>query len=255
MARNRPREGSWLIGKARAALMVLPGIVALASSLRAEPLDEVLESRQSPAEKQLEVATQATLNAASAAAAALPRQYPAAVRHLRFSEGPRFADVPRAETIKATIEKVASQRAEKTFRELTEEAKKQQEKWSRPEDLPTCSASREEKFDLQSAKAVGEEMVVQDMLFLGSDPPLDFETRYGESVEVQRLNGGADPLTRGFAQGARITCVPARFRLTNRALYRLEGEAALRRFEDKRFDARKKKGAEVTEDDGQKRLP
>lgn len=225
-----------------------------ASGGLAESLDEVLEPEQSAADKQMEAATQATLNASTAAAAALPRQYPAAVRHLRFPEGPRFVDVPKVDALKGALGKGAQQAAEKTFRELNEAAKKQQEKWSRPEDLPTCLASKEEKIPLQAAKRGGEEMVVQDLLFLGSDPPLDFETRYGESVEVQRLNQGADPISRGFAEGARITCVPVRLRLTTHALYRLEGQAALQRFEDKRFDARKKDEGKGAGDEGEKKV-
>lgn len=215
-----------------ASLAVMLELVA-ASGVGADGRENGPQRRPSAAEMRSQADSQRTLEAAQAAGKMLPRNYPAAVRHIRFAEGPRFADAPRTNKAFESLKKGAQSLGEKMHRDLNEAAQKQLEKWSRPESVPPCLSSKVEKIELGSGLGQPKETLMGDFLFLSTDPPLDFVNRYGEAVVVQPLNQKSHPVVRGFAEAAQITCVPVRLRLTNRALHRFEGDAALKYFEQK----------------------
>jgi hypothetical protein len=136
--------------------------------------------------------------------------------------------------------------AKKTFSMLMDVAKKEAQRQANPGPMASCSESRTEQLDVDF---LGEELgdfVFQDMLFLGEDPPLDAEDRFGDLVQISVLKEGGDPFTRAFLEGITVSCVPFRVRLTNKGMTRYFGEAALQKLEGQDLITALRKQPEVS---------
>jgi hypothetical protein len=154
------------------------------------------------------------------------------IRHVRFSSGLPFSAARPAQDFQARLTEMVNREGGKSFEALLEASKKDLEKLEHPVPLPTCGAAREEKLDLGLSEQLPYEVIIEDLLFLGEDPPLDAESRFGESAMIQVLNEKASASLRGFSDALGVSCVPYRVRTTTQAIYRFEGEAALKRYED-----------------------
>jgi hypothetical protein len=161
-------------------------------------------------------------------------------RHVRFSSGLPFSAARPAQDLNARLKEMVNREGGKSFEALLDASKKDLEKLEHPVPLPTCGAAREEKLDLGLSEQLPYEVIIEDLLFLGEDPPLDAESRFGESAMIQVLNEKASASLRGFSDALGVSCVPYRVRTTTQAIYRFEGEAALKRYE------------EIIEEDGKK---
>lgn len=208
---------------------------------RAETLEAELQPRLPAAIKQLESQLLQTLEASKAAEIRLPRQYPAAVRHLRFPDGMRFADVPSSKDKLAEIESKIKEVAPQTYGNMVAASEQKVKKLTSAQQLPPCLSSDEESINFDAPIEGADELLLGDLLFLGTEPPLDYETRYGEAVTVHALNRDNTEIFRGFAEAIKITCLPTRIRMTGRGLFRYEGGAALRRFSDNEMSTPLKK--------------
>lgn len=154
------------------------------------------------------------------------------IRQVRFSTGLPFSAVrPKQDSTTRLLEAV-KQEGGKSFERYLKAAEQEIEKLKHPDPLPPCGAAREDKLDFRLTEKIPDEVIVEDLLFLAEDPPLDAESRFGESAMVQVLSGKASPALRGFADAMGVTCLPYRVRTTTQSIYRFEGEAALKRYEE-----------------------
>jgi hypothetical protein len=213
-----------------AGLLVLSSVSVRVS---AEPLEELLDERPSPESLDFRSKMERSVNEAREAAGRLSPQYPTTIRHLRFEGGVPFADAQVSNEMMEKMKKAAIEQGKGTYKELIKTAEKRVKEWESPPDYEECASSNEEKIDFALEDLPGEEQVVGDILFLADNPPLNFEEKFGENVQLQVLNQKSSPVARGFAESLQLSCLPSRIRLTNRALYRYQGDAALGRFEVK----------------------
>lgn len=206
---------------------------SFAETVSAEPLEELLDERPSPESLDFRSKMERSVNEAREAAGRLSPQYPATIRHLRFEGGVPFADAQVSKEMMERMKKAAIERGKETYKELIKTAEKRVKEWESPPEYEECESSNEEKIDFALEDLTGEEQVVGDILFLAENPPLNFEEKFGENVQLQVLNQKSSPVAQGFAESLQLSCLPSRIRLTNRALYRYQGDAALERFESK----------------------
>jgi hypothetical protein len=154
------------------------------------------------------------------------------VRHVRFPGGLSFSSVQPKQDPTARLLGFVNEEGGKSFEKYLEAVEREIEKLKNPDPLPRCAASREEKVTFELPEEAPYEVIIEDFLFLAEDPPLDAESRFGESAMIHLLNEKGDPSLRGFADAMGVDCLPYRLRTTTRAIYRFEGETALKRYEE-----------------------
>ncbi len=240
IVRKEKRRTKRGIGRFRCGRAVclgsLLGVLCQLSSGVAEPMDGVRRVLPTP-----------TLNAASTIREKQNQQQNQQqkktiplIRHVRFSSGLPFSAALPAQDLQARLTEMVNREGGKSFQVLLDASEKDLEKLELPDPLPKCVAAREKKLDLGLSEKLPYEVIIEDLLFLGEDPPLDAESRFGESAMIQVLNEKASASLRGFSDALGVSCVPYRVRTTTQAIYRFEGEAALKRYE------------EIIEEDGKK---
>lgn len=154
------------------------------------------------------------------------------VRHVRFSSGFKFSDAKSLRQSVENIKNLVNRAGRAVGTRFLESSLAEVKKLQNPKSLPKCGTSRESKLDLKFKEDIPHEVIVEDLLFLGSDPPFDSESRFGESVMIQVLDSNSILAAPGFETSFGVKCLPYRIRTTTRAIYRFEGEAALKRYEE-----------------------
>lgn len=101
-----------------------------------------------------------------------------------------------------------------------------------PPELPRCRGSRTTRTPTRLPAAGGKEKHLYDILFVRErDVPFQYNEAFGEDTVVRIFpNEGAAPLA--FAvRPLGVRCLPHRMRVTRHWVFRDEGDAALRNYE------------------------
>ena len=205
-------------------LSSLLGSELFLSSGVAEPIDK---SREAAAVPLSFVQTETVHEGTASQKAARP-----IIRHVRFSGGLPFLAAHPAQDPIARLLELINREGGKSFESYLEATNRELEKSEHPKLLPRCAGARKEKLDLELSEEFSHEVIIEDILFLGEDPPLDSESRYGESATIYVLDKKTSPALRGFSDAIGVSCVPYRVRTTTQAIYRFEGEDAIKRYEE-----------------------
>jgi len=153
-------------------------------------------------------------------------------KHLRAVQGPAFPKEPIVEPDEQKPYTIPQEEAEKYVKE-TEDAQKTLSSTLSP-NIPACERSETSITELKEQSSPGDaQEIFADYLYLKLDTePSNSEDLFGKGVEIYPYKPQSrDPLSLAVATIG-LPCLPFRFRITNRAVYRDTGLNALKNYSE-----------------------